>query len=99
MEVARRAGDVAQEGAVRRVDLHAGGGILDAHEHFALRADGDVAVHVAELRAPGRQLEPVADGRVAGKRRDSAYESGAGEGDAGGKWFSHGGAANYVRSA
>ena len=59
VEVARRAGDVAQELAVRRVDLQPGRGILHADVDLALRAHGDVAVLVADLRPAIGQLQPV----------------------------------------
>ena len=79
------AGDVAKEGAVGRVDLQPRGRVLHADEHLALRADGDVAVHVAELRPPGRQLQPVGDGAVAGAHgRDGA------RGEQEGECLSHG---------
>ena len=67
MEVARRVGHVAQKPAVGPVDLEAGLRILDADVHFTLRADGDVAVHVAERRFPVRKLQPLGDGLELGR--------------------------------
>jgi hypothetical protein len=68
VKVARRVGHVAQERAVRRVDLEAGGRILHADVHLAGGTDRDVAVHVPEVLAPGRQLEPVRHSREVGSR-------------------------------
>ena len=50
---------VAQECPVRREHLQTGGGILHADVHLSRRADGDVAMLVAQLLAPLRQLQPI----------------------------------------
>ena len=77
MEVARRVGHVAQKPAVGPIDLDAGLRILDADVHFTLRADGDVAVHVAERWFAVRKLQPVGDG-LEFRRGGVNEQSGAG---------------------
>ena len=70
VEVAGRAGHVAQELAVGREHLQARGRILHAHIHVAGGTDRDVAVLVAELCAAVWQFQPVgSDGVVTGGRR------------------------------
>ena len=76
VEVARRVRDVAQELAVRRVDLQARRRILHADVDLAGGADRDVAVHVAEVLPPLGQLQPVGNGsEISGSRGGSQQGS------------------------
>ena len=78
VQIGRRLVEAAKIAAVGREDLHAHAFGLDADVDLAGSAHGDVAVHLPERLAPGRQLQPVGDGLV-GLRVSGAAKKNAGE--------------------
>jgi hypothetical protein len=79
VEIAGRIRDVAQEPAVRAEHLQPGVGILHADVDLAGRADGDVAVHVADLVAARRKRRPTGRG-MEGQRRVGCHRGGGDRG-------------------